>query len=50
MKSEIRKDDGYKYYAYCLLYVDDVLVVHHDGVRYLNEIYHFFKTRAGFDP
>ena len=52
MKSETRPDDGYKYYAYCLLYVDDILVVHHDGIRTLKEIDHFFKTepRSIRDP
>ena len=44
---EIRKEDGYKYFAYCLLYVDAILIVHHDAVRCLNEIDHFFKTKAG---
>ncbi|KAI2494563.1 hypothetical protein MHU86_19978 [Fragilaria crotonensis] len=47
MKPEVRKDDGYKYYAYCLLYVDDILVVHHDGLRALQEIDHYFKTKPG---
>ena len=37
LKPEVRPDDGCKYYAYCLLYVDDILVIHHDGVRALNE-------------
>ncbi len=44
-KPEVRKDDGHQYYAYCLLYVDDVLMVHHDGVKALREIDHFFKTK-----
>ena len=26
LKSEVRSDDGYHYYAYCLLYVDDISV------------------------
>jgi hypothetical protein len=47
MKAEVHKDDGYQYYAYCLLYVDDILVVHHNGVRALKEIDHFFKTKTG---
>ena len=29
MKTETRPEDGFEYYAYVLLYVDDVLVVHH---------------------
>lgn len=44
-KPEIRKEDGFAYYAYCLLYVDDILVVHADGVRALKEIDHYFKTK-----
>jgi hypothetical protein len=47
LKPEIRPEDGYKYYAYCLLYVDDILVIHHDAIRSLNEIDHFFKTKEG---
>jgi hypothetical protein len=47
LKPETRPVDGHKYYAYCLLYVDDILVVHHDAVRSLNEIDHFFKTKDG---
>ena len=46
-KPEIRTGDGYKYYAYCLLYVDNILVVHHDGTKALKEIDHFFKTKPG---
>ena len=45
LKPEVRPDDGHKYYAYCLLYVDDILVVHHDGVKALKEIDHFFKMK-----
>jgi Reverse transcriptase (RNA-dependent DNA polymerase) len=47
LKPEIRPSDGHKYYAYCLLYVDDILVVHHEAIRSLNEIDHFFKTKEG---
>lgn len=52
MKAEVRKVDGFHYYAYCLLYVDDILVVHHDGVRILKEIDLFFKMKPGLigDP
>ena len=44
-KSEVRKDNGHQYYANCLLYVDDILMIHHDGGKALREIDHFFKTR-----
>jgi hypothetical protein len=52
LKPETRPIDGHKYYAYCLLYVDDILVVHHDAMSSLNEIDHFFKTKEGLmrDP
>ena len=46
-KPEVRKDGGHRYYAYCLLNVDDIFVTHHDaGVKALREIdQHFFKTK-----
>ena len=31
MKAEIRPNDGHKYYAYALLYVDNIWVAHHDA-------------------
>jgi acyl-CoA thioesterase len=30
-KAKTRLEDGHKYYAYALLYVDDVLMAHHDA-------------------
>jgi hypothetical protein len=30
MKEETRLDDGVKYWAYILIYVNDILCVHHD--------------------
>jgi hypothetical protein len=47
VQQEVQKDDGFAYYAYCLLYVDDILIVHADGVRALKETDHFFKTKPG---
>lgn len=44
-KAETRPEDGYQYYSYCLLYVDDILMIHHNGVKALKEIDHFFKTK-----
>jgi len=35
MRAEVRPCDGFEYYAYVLLYVDDVLVVHHDATDVL---------------
>ena len=37
-KPEIRPSDNHKYYSYMLLYVDDALCIHHDGVGALKEI------------
>ena len=47
LKPEVRNGDGYQYYVYCLLYVDGILIVHHNGVRMLKEIDRLFKTKAG---
>ena len=45
-KSETRKADGHQYHASCLLYVDDILTLHHDGAKALREInHHFFKAK-----
>jgi hypothetical protein len=44
-KPEVRNDDGHQYYAYCLLYVDNILMIHHDGKKALQEIDHFLKTK-----
>ncbi len=44
-KPKVRKDDGHQYYAYCLLYVDNILMIHHNNVKALQEIDHFFKTK-----
>jgi hypothetical protein len=31
MKAETRPDDGVLYWSYILIYVDDILYVHHDS-------------------
>ena len=47
LKPEVRPEDGHKYYAYALLYVNDILVVHHHAEQCLKEIDHFFKMKPG---
>jgi hypothetical protein len=32
MKAKVRLSDGHKYYAYALLYVDDILITHHGSL------------------
>ena len=47
-----RPDDGHKYYAYILLYVNGILAIHHNSVSALNEIDKFFhiKPESKGDP
>jgi hypothetical protein len=43
MKREKHPDDGVQYWAYILIYVDDILCVHHEpGVR-ITKLGHYFK-------
>ncbi len=37
-KAETRPDDNFKYYAYILCYIDDILVMHHDPMTILDKI------------
>ena len=46
-KSQTRPSDRHEYYAYTLCYVDDILVVHHDGMEALKGIDKFFKMKKG---
>ena len=46
-RAETRPEDSFKYYAYVLLYVDDILAVHHDGVAAIREIDKYFKMKPG---
>ena len=43
----VRPDDGYKYYAYMLLYVDDALAIHHDATSALDELGRYFQMKPG---
>ena len=38
MKPTIRPVDGFNYYAYVLIYVDDVMVINHDSENVLRRI------------
>ena len=41
------KEDGTAYYAYVLLYVDDVMVIHHDAMSVLARLDKYFKMKPG---
>ena len=47
MKPMVQPEDNYAYYAYMLLYVDDVLVIHHDATAALEELDHYFQMKPG---
>ena len=46
MKAEVRPD-GYKYYSYALLYVDDVLMIHHSAEEAIRQIDKYFTMKKG---
>jgi hypothetical protein len=47
MKEETRPDDGVKYWAYIIIYVYDILCVHHDPGTSLAQIDKYFKMKSG---
>ena len=48
----VRSDDGFNYYAYVLIYVDDVMVIHHDADCVIRRIDKYFNIKPSFigDP
>jgi hypothetical protein len=47
MKAETRPDDGVLYWAYILIYVYDILCVHHDPGAPLVKLDEYFKMKGG---
>ena len=47
LRPETKPKDGHKYDAYALLYVDNILVIHHDAMQCLKDIDQFFKMKPG---
>jgi hypothetical protein len=47
MKAEIRPDNGHKYYAYALIYMDNICVAHHDAELCLRQVNKYFKMKPG---
>ena len=45
LRAETRPSDGFKYYAYCLMYVDDILSIHHDAKSIIYQIDKYFKIK-----
>ena len=47
MKPMVRPDDGFRYWAYILLYVDDCLAIHHDATSALEQLDKYFQMKPG---
>jgi hypothetical protein len=47
MKAETHHDDGVSYWAYILIYVDNILCVHHDPGSPLAKLDEYFKMKEG---
>ena len=47
MKACVHPVTGEEYYSYILQYVDDTLVISHDGMTVLKRIDYFFKMKKG---
>jgi hypothetical protein len=47
MKAETRPDDGVSFWAYILIYVDNILCVHHDPGSPLAKLDEYFKMKEG---
>ena len=45
LKAELRPDDNFKYYSYILIYVDDILVIHHDAMSILAQINNYLPLK-----
>ena len=45
-KPMVRPEDGFKYYTYMLLYVDDCLCEYHDAMSALHELDYYFKMKS----
>ena len=45
MKRVVRPDDGFNYYAFVLIYVDNLVIIHHDTESVLRRIDKYFKLK-----
>ena len=46
-KLETRPEDNFEYYGYVLLWVDDVLAIHHNAEKVIRELDHYFPMKKG---
>ena len=46
-KAQVRPDNGYEYYEYVLIYVDDSLAISHDAMAALDWMDKFCMTKKG---
>jgi hypothetical protein len=47
IKAMVCPDDGFKYYAYILLYADEVLCIHHDAETAIRQLDKYFPMKSG---
>jgi hypothetical protein len=45
-----KKEDGLEYYEYVLVYVDDLLVLSHQGEKTMKALQDFYRLKDGFGP
>ena len=45
MKPMVRPNGGFNYYAYVLIYLDGMMVIHHDAENVLRIIYKYIKLK-----
>jgi hypothetical protein len=44
-----KKEDGFRYYEYVLVYVDDLLVISHKGEKVMKALEEFYRLKDGLD-
>ena len=48
LRSELRSDNGAKYYSYILCFVDDIVCIHHNAYSVLERLHKSFPLKPGF--
>ncbi len=47
IQAKIRPENGHQYYSYVLIYVDDILCIHHNVLGMIKKINWYFKMKPG---